>query len=54
MKKYNVKNYIRYKENVKSAILNIPVKEFVDYTPKSFRNTPDKGNFSSVTGLSNK
>ena len=37
MKKYNVKNYIRYKENVKSAILNIPVKEFVDYTDKELK-----------------
>ena len=27
-------------------------KEFIDYIPKSFANAPDKGNFSSVTGLS--
>jgi hypothetical protein len=27
-------------------------KEFIEYTPKSFANAPDRGNFSSVTGLS--
>jgi|TARA_R110000796_G_C14497032_1_gene428470 hypothetical protein len=27
-------------------------KEFISYTPKSFSSAPDKGNFSSVTGLS--
>jgi RNA polymerase sigma factor (sigma-70 family) len=32
MKKYNVKNYIRYKEDVKVSIIRIPIKEFIDYT----------------------
>ena len=27
-------------------------QEFIDYKPKTFRNAPDKGNFSKVTGLS--
>ena len=35
-------------------IADSEAEEFISYTPKSFRNTPDKGNFSSVTGLSNK
>ena len=29
-------------------------KEFINYKPKSFSRAPDKGNFSSVTGLSSK
>lgn len=29
-------------------------EEFIKYKPKSFKNAPDKGNFSSVTGLSDK
>ena len=29
-------------------------EEFIQYQPKTFKNTPDKGNFSSVTGLSDK
>jgi DNA-directed RNA polymerase sigma subunit (sigma70/sigma32) len=37
MKKYNVKNYIRYKEDVKLAIGSIPVKRFVDYTPRELK-----------------
>ena len=37
MKKYNVKNYIRYKEDVKLAISSIPVKNFVDYTPEELK-----------------
>ena len=37
MKKYNVKNYIRYKEDVKLAIGSIPVKRFVDYTPSELK-----------------
>lgn len=31
MKKYNIKNYIRYKEDVKRSISNIQNKRFVDY-----------------------
>ncbi len=31
MKKYNVKNYIRYKEDVKASISKIPYKEFIEY-----------------------
>ena len=37
MKKYNVKNYIRYKEDVKEAIKNIPIKDFVEYTNKELK-----------------
>tara|TARA_R110000823_G_scaffold200560_1_gene331573 strand:- start:7 stop:756 length:750 start_codon:yes stop_codon:yes gene_type:complete len=33
MKKYNVKNYIRWKEDVKRSIQTIKSKRFVDYTP---------------------
>jgi len=32
MKKYNIKNYIRYKEDVKLAINRIPIKDFVEYS----------------------
>ena len=32
MKKYNVKNYIRYKEDIKRAMAKINVKDYVDYT----------------------
>lgn len=32
MKKYNVQNYIRYKEDVETEIKRIPSKEFGDYT----------------------
>ena len=37
MKKYNVKNYVRYKEDVKVSIANIKNKEFVDYTPSELK-----------------
>ena len=37
MKKYNVKNYIRYKEDVKLAIAAIPIKNFIDYTPSELK-----------------
>ena len=37
MKKYNVKNYIRYKEDVKEAIANIPIKDFIEYTNKELK-----------------
>jgi len=37
MKKYNVKNYIRYKEDIKSSIARIPKKRFVDYTPSELK-----------------
>jgi len=33
-------------------IADSEAKEFVDYTPVLFKNAPDKGNFSNVTGLS--
>ena len=33
MKKYNVKNYIRYKEDIKVAIQCIKTKRFIDYKP---------------------
>jgi len=37
MKKYNVKNYIRYKEDVKVSIKNVQIKRFIDYTPKELK-----------------
>ncbi len=37
MKKYNVKNYIRYKEDVKQAIANVELKDFVDYTSEELK-----------------
>jgi RNA polymerase sigma factor (sigma-70 family) len=32
MKKYNIKNYIRYKEDIKRSVSKIPIKDFLDYT----------------------
>ena len=32
MKKYNIPNYVRYKEDLKACIQAIPNKEWVDYT----------------------
>ena len=32
MKKYNIQNYIRYKNDVEKSIKNIPKKDWVDYT----------------------
>ena len=37
MKKYNVKNYIRYKEDIKIAISAIPIKNFIDYKPSELK-----------------
>lgn len=37
MKKYNVKNYIRYKDDVKVSIARIPIKSFIDYTDKELK-----------------
>jgi DNA-directed RNA polymerase sigma subunit (sigma70/sigma32) len=37
MKKYNIKNYVRYKEDVKVSIANIKNKRFIDYTPKELK-----------------
>ena len=37
MKKYNIKNYVRYKEDVKVSIVNIKNKKFVDYTPRELK-----------------
>ena len=37
MKKYNVKNYIRYKEDVKRSIESVKVKRFIDYTPEELK-----------------
>ncbi len=34
MKKYNIKNYIRYKDDVKENIARIPRRDWVDYTSK--------------------
>ena len=37
MKKYNVNNYIRYKEDVKQAIANVQLKDFVNYTNEELK-----------------
>ena len=37
MKKYNVKNYVRYKEDVKRSIGKISKKRFVDYQPEELK-----------------
>ena len=37
MKKYNIKNYVRYKEDVKRVISNITQKRFVDYNPAELK-----------------
>ncbi len=37
MKKYNIKNYVRYKEDIKRVISSIPQKRFVDYTPEELK-----------------
>ena len=37
MKKYNVNNYIRYKEDLKSLISRTPKKQFIDYTPNELK-----------------
>jgi len=37
MKKYNVKNYVRYKEDLKSSISRTPKKQFIDYTPSELK-----------------
>jgi len=37
MKKYNIKNYIRYKEDVKLSIGRTPIKNFIDYTPTELK-----------------
>jgi len=37
MKKYNIKNYIRYKEDVKLSIGRISSKNFIDYSPKELK-----------------
>ena len=37
MKKYNVKNYVRYKEDVKRVIEAVKSKRFVDYKPEELK-----------------
>jgi len=37
MKKYNVKNYIRYKEDIKRVIAKIPIKDYVDYSDEELK-----------------
>ena len=37
MKKYNVKNYVRYKEDLKRSNAKISVKNFIDYTPEELK-----------------
>lgn len=37
MKKYNVKNYIRYKNDLKTSIQNVKVKRFIDYNSEELK-----------------
>jgi len=37
MKKYNIKNYIRYKEDVKLSVGRIPIKDYIDYTNDEYK-----------------
>ena len=37
MKKYNIQNYVRYKEDLKASIKLIPHKEWVDYTDNELK-----------------
>ena len=37
MKKYNVKNYVRYKEDLKRVIESIKYKRFIDYNPEELK-----------------
>ena len=37
MKKYNIKNYVRYKEDVKVLIEKIPIRDFIDYTNEELK-----------------
>jgi len=37
MKKYNIKNYVRYKEDIKIKIESIPKKRFVDYNSEELK-----------------
>jgi len=37
MKKYNIKNYIRYKEDIKRSIANISKKRFIDYNAEELK-----------------
>ena len=37
MKKYNIKNYVRYKEDLKRVIESVKHKRFVDYKPEELK-----------------
>ena len=37
MKKYNIKNYIRYKEDVKLAVSKVPLKDYIYYTNEEYK-----------------
>jgi len=37
MKKYNIKNYVRYKEDIKRVIESVKQKRFVDYNPEELK-----------------
>jgi len=37
MKKYNIKNYIRYKEDIKRVIASVPIKDYIDYSNDEFK-----------------
>ena len=37
MKKYNIKNYVRWKNDVKLSIERVKIKRFIDYTPTELK-----------------
>ena len=37
MKKYNIKNYIRYKEDIKTAIAAVPIRDYIEYSDKELK-----------------
>jgi len=37
MKKYNIKNYVRWKNDVKLSIEQVKIKRFIDYTPTELK-----------------
>ena len=37
MKKYNIKNYVRYKDDLKRCIESVKSKRFVDYNPEELK-----------------
>ena len=41
MKKYNIKNYVRWKNDVKLSIEQVKIKRFIDYTPTELKKEKD-------------